>query len=210
MKGLIKKDLLMIKGNIKILLILLFVYIVMSINDQMDLCFILPFMSVMLMISTFSYDTYNKWDAYALTLPNGRKNSVKAKYLATLLLIILTTIIVTILMIIIDYAHTGMLDFSYISETILGTFFASIILQSFMYPSIYKFGVEKARIGIFIVVFGIAIIIGILSKYIDFEFLISKIAFLNNYVMILIPIIIAVIIYISYKVSETIYMKKEY
>ena len=97
MLGFIKKDLLMIKSNIKILVILLLIYVVMSFQGEMDLSFLLPFMSVMIMMSTFSYDYYNKWDAYAISLPNGRKNSVKAKYLATIILIIITTIIITIL-----------------------------------------------------------------------------------------------------------------
>ena len=77
MLGLIKKDLLMIKSNIKTLFIILVVYGVMAYQGQMDLSFILPFMSVMIMISTFSYDAYNKWDAYASCLPNGRQNSVR-------------------------------------------------------------------------------------------------------------------------------------
>ncbi|MDE5540007.1 MAG: ABC-2 transporter permease, partial [Bacilli bacterium] len=90
MLGLIKKDLFMIKSNLKILVILFVVYGLMAYQGEMSLSFVLPFMSVMIMISTFSYDTYNKWDAYSITLPNGRKNSVRAKYLATLLLIIIT------------------------------------------------------------------------------------------------------------------------
>lgn len=210
MKGLIKKDLLMIKSNIKILLILLLIYGVMAYKGQMDLSFILPFMSVMIMISTFSYDTYNKWDAYAITLPDGRKNSIRSKYIATLLLIVITTIVVAVLMTIIGYAHAKTINFNDIFATILGTFLATTILQSFMYPSIYKFGLEKARIGIFVVVFGIAIIGGILSKYINFASLFQKLSFLNNYMIILVPIIIVVMMYISYKVSEAIYKKKEY
>ena len=68
MLGLIKKDLFMMKSNIKTLLIILVVYGVMAYQEQMDLSFILPFMSVMIMISTFSYDAYNNWDAYVLSL----------------------------------------------------------------------------------------------------------------------------------------------
>ena len=81
MLGFIKKDLLMIKSNIKILAILLLIYIVMAFQGQLYLSFLLPFMGVMIMVSTFSYDTFNKWDAYAVTLPNGRKNSVRGKYI---------------------------------------------------------------------------------------------------------------------------------
>lgn len=210
MLGLIKKDLLMTKSNIKVLFIILVVYGVMAYQGQMDLSFILPFMSVMLMISTFSYDAYNKWDAYVCCLPNGRKNSVRAKYIATLLLIIVTTAIVTILMIAIAYDRIKSIDLESVFSTILGAVFATTILESFMYPSIYKFGVEKARIGIFIVVFGIAIVGGIIAKYIDFKPMLQKLNNLGNSWMIILPIVMIVILYLSYKISEGIYRKKEY
>lgn len=210
MIGLIKKDFLMLKGNFKTWLILLFVYIVMAFQESMSLAFLLPFMCVVTMLSTFSYDSYNKWDAYVCSLPDGRKNSVRAKYIATILLILVTVIITTILTIIIGYYRTKTINLESMGETIMGAIFATTLLQSIMYPAIYKFGVEKARIAIFKVVFGFALIGGVLSKYIDFESIIQGLAFLENYMMIIIPIIIVVMLYISYKISEAIYNRKEY
>lgn len=210
MLGLIKKDFLMLKGNFKTWLILLFVYIVMVFQESMSLAFLLPFMCVVTMLSTFSYDSYNKWDAYVCSLPDGRKNSVKAKYIATLLLILVTVIITTILTIIIGYYRTKTINLENMEETIIEAIFATTLLQSIMYPTIYKFGVEKARIVIFIVVFGFALIGGVLSKYIDFESIIQGLTFLENYTMIIIPMVIVAMIYISYKISEVIYKGKEY
>lgn len=210
MLGLIKKDLLMIRSNFKLLAILFFVYGVMAFQGEMDLSFLLPFMSVMIMISTFSYDNYNQWDAYAITLPDGRKNSVRAKYLATILLIIVTTMIITALAIIIAYARTKVINFENIFSTLLGAIFATTLLLSFMYPVIYKFGVEKARIGLFVVVFGIAIISGIIVKLFDFESLFQALDMLNNYWLIIIPIVTILMVYLSCKISEGIYRKKEY
>lgn len=210
MLGLIKKDLLIIRSNLKILIILFFVYGVMALRGEMDLSFVLSFMSVMIMMSTFSYDTYNKWDAYVCSLPNGRKNSVTAKYLATIILLAITTIVMTTLAVIISYTHTKVVDFGDILMTIFGSVFATILLQSFMYPAIYKFGVEKARIGIFIVVFGVAIIASIIAKFINFESLFQKLDALNNYWMIIFPIIMIIVLYASYKLSKKIYKNKEY
>lgn len=210
MLGLIKKDLLMIRSNFKLLAILFFVYGVMAFQGEMDLSFLLPFMSVMIMISTFSYDNYNQWDAYAITLPDGRKNSVRAKYLATILLIIVTTMIITALAIIIAYARTKVINFENIFSTLLGAIFATTLLLSFMYPAIYKFGVEKARIGLFVVVFGIAIISGIIVKLFDFESLFQALDMLDNYWLIIIPIVTILMVYLSCKISEGIYRKKEY
>lgn len=210
MLGLIKKDLFLIKSNLKILIILFIVYGFMSFQGEMDLSFVLPFISVVIMMSTFSYDTFNKWDAYVITLPDGRKNSVRAKYLATVILIFITTIIITILAVTISYVNTKTIDYENIFSTMLGAIFATTLLQSFMYPAIYKLGVEKARVGIFIVVFGIAIIAGIIAKFIDFKPLLQTLDNLGNYWIIILPIAMVVILYISYKISEGIYKKKEY
>ncbi len=209
MLGFIKKDLLMIKSNIKIFVILLIIYVFMTFQGQMDLSFLLPFMSVMIMISTFSYDTFNKWDAYAVTLPNGRKNSVMGKYIATIILIEITTIIITILSFTISYAKTKIIDFENIIGTILGSLFATILLQSFMYPAMYKFGPEKARIGIFVVVFGVAIIGGTVAKYVDLSPMIKMLDSIGTYWMIVFPVTMILMLYISYKASERIYFKKE-
>lgn len=210
MIGLIKKDLLMLKSNLKILVILLFVYGVMAFKEQMDLSFLLPFMSVMIMISTFSYDVYNKWDAYVCTLPNGRKNSVKAKYIATLLLIFITTIIITIIMMIISYMNIGVIDYESILSNVIGSVFATTLIQSFMYPSIYKFGVEKARIGVFIIVFLVVMLGAILSNFIEIESVLQSLVFLEKYMVIILIVIIILMLLISYKISERIYSKKEY
>lgn len=210
MKGLIKKDLLFLKRNIKTLAILFIMYVFLAFNGEMDLSFFLSIMSVMIMISTFSYDSYNRWDSYVIALPNGRKNSVKAKYIVTILLIIATTLITFIFTIIITYVRTKSVDYENILSTTLGSFFATTLLQSFMYPSIYKFGVEKARIGIFVGVFGIAILISIITQIIDFKPFLKSINVLNEYYIFILPIIIVIMLYISYKISEKIYLNKEY
>ena len=210
MLGFIKKDFLMLKSNFKLWLILLFIYTFMAYQEEMSLDFLLPFMCVVTMLSTFSYDTFNKWDAYAITLPRGRKNSIKAKYIATLLLILVTVAIVTILTLIIGYSQDITVDFEDTFSTILGAIFATTLLQSIMYPAIYKFGIEKARIAIFIAVFGLGIVGSFLSKYIPFESFLQQLDFIHHYWMIVLPIIIVIMVYVSYKISEAIYNKKEY
>ena len=209
MLGFIKKDLLMIKSNIKTLVILLLIYIILAFQGQMDLSFLIPFMSVMIMMSTFSYDLYNKWDAYVISLPNGRKNSVKAKYLSTIILIFATTIIITILSCMISYAKFHIIDFENITSTIFGSLFATVLLQSLIYPLMYKFGPEKTRIGIMAIVFCIAAIGGVLFSYIDLSPLIEMADLINVYWIIAIPISMILMLFISYKISEIIYFKKE-
>lgn len=210
MLGLIKKDLLMIKNNIKILLILFIFYIVMYIQGEVDLIAILPIMSVIIFISTFSYDEYNKWNSYACTLPNGRENVVKSKYLATLLVVLITIFVVAISFFVISYSTSRMIDYKDFFSNIFGVLFATIFLESIFYPAIYKFGVEKARIGVFVVVFGVSIVGGILNKFINFSSLINAISSLESYLLVILPILMVLMITISYKISEKINLKKEY
>lgn len=210
MLGFIKKDLFLIKGNIKFLIILFAIYGIMAYQGEMDLSFLLPFMSVVLMMTTFNYDSYNKWDAYAITMPNGRKNSVRSKYLATILILFIATLIVTILSFAVTYARKDTIDYEYVLSTMFGCFFATTVLEAFMYPTIYKFGIEKARIGILVIVFGILIVVGFITKHIDLSKMTKLFDILSNYWMIIVPIIIILILYISYKISERIYMNKEF
>ncbi len=208
MIGFIIKDLAMIKSNFKLLGLLIIVYLFLGLSGEMDISFILPFMSVMIMISTFSYDSYNKWDAYAVTLPNGRKNSVKAKYLATFIIIILMTVITTLSAFLITYIKTKTLNYPDIILNMLGTAIGILVVEALMYPFIYKFGLEKARIGIFIVVFGIVIFGGFILNYVDIPDI--SLNFLENYWPIILIVIISLMLYLSYRISLRINLKKEY
>ena len=210
MIGFIKKDLAMIKSNFKLLAVLIVVYTIMGLMDKMDISFILPFMCVMIMISSFSYDNYNKWDAYSISLPNGRKNSVKSKYITTILMTLVVSIITIILSFIISYVNTKTINYEQILVTMFGTIFATLLVLTIMYPIIYKFGVEKARIGIFLLVFGIVVIGSLLLNYLDLSNIFKSLAFLEDYLIIILIIVTIIMVYGSYKISEKIFSKKEF
>ncbi len=211
MLGFIKKDIAMIKSNFKILFILFIFYGVMAYNDGMDISFILPFICVMIMISTFSYDEYNHWDAYTIALPNGRENSVKAKYLATIIMILVTTLITILLTFLLTYIKKQPIDIEEILVTTLGGIFGTFLVLAVMYPIIYKLGIEKARIVIFVIVIGIAFIGGLIFNLnIDFSFIGKAFNFLEKYLVAIIIAIAVVMVYISYKISKKIYLNKEF
>ena len=210
MIGFIKKDLAMIKSNLKLLGILIVVYAIMGLMGKMDISFIIPFMCVMIMISTFSYDNYNKWDAYSISLPNGRTNSVKSKYITTILMTFIVSIITTFLAFIISYVNTTVINYEQILVTMFGTVFGTLLVLTVMYPIIYKFGIEKARIGIFLIVFGTVIIGSLLAYYIDITNLLKSLSFLKDYLIIILIIIALIMIYASYKISKKIFSKKEF
>lgn len=210
MIGFMKKDIAMVKSNIKILGILIILYVLMGFSGDVDMSFIVTFMSVMLMLSTFSYDNYNKWDAYSVSLPDGRRNGVRAKYVVTLLLILIVSLITITLSCIISYTSTKVINFEQILPSMVGTIFGCLLVMAFMYPIIYKFGVEKARIGIFIIVFGLAIISGFASQFLDLSNLAKALSFIEDYLVIILAIVSIIMVYISYRISLMIQMKKEF
>ena len=209
MVGLIKKDLLMIKSNLKMVLIMLVVFFIMSLQGEFDISFVPPFIVVMLFMSTFSYDEFNKWDAYAVTLPNGRKNVVKSKDIASLILTIVTIILTIILNSLVGLINNN-LEFDKFISTIMGCVFGVILIQSIMYPFIFKYGMEKGRIGLFVISFAIVGIIGLLSSVLKINIPTNVVTFFDNYWFVIIPLISIVLLLISYKISEKIYLKKEF
>lgn len=203
MKGLIIKDILMIKNNIKLLSIAFLVWLILSSTQNNDMTFVLPFLAIMIFISTFSYDDYNNWNAYAITLPNGRKNVVKSKYIASIIL----TVVIALICGAISYMFykTKMLD---LIQQLSGSLVGVIIVISLLYPIIFKYGSEKGRIITMLLVIGTICISGLISKIINIPE--KYINIFNNYETVFLAIISIMCLIISYIISKKIYLKKEY
>lgn len=209
MIGFIKKDLSLIKNNSKTLIVILFAYICMSFNKSFDMAFILPFFAVMIFISTFSYDDYNNWNAYAVTLPNGRKNVVRGKYIASIILVIISSLLCLLITLIASKMSGGM-NIDETLSSLAGCVIGIIVIISFMFPLIFKFGSEKGRIYLFILVFGIALVGTLISKAIDLNSLINNLDKLGNLLFVIIPLICIIVLIISYFISSKIYLNKEF
>jgi len=209
MYGLIKKDLLMIKQNLKILTLVFIIFLSMTMINESDMTFIMPFMAVMITISTFNYDNFNKWDAYAITLPNGRKNVVRAKYIAALIVVILCFIISMISLFIMNKCGLNIDYHSSIAE-LTGCLFAVFLIISIMFPIIFKLGVEKGRIALFLLSFGTVGVAFFLSGTISINIPSNLIVFFTDYYKILVPAVSCILLYASYKISKRFYSQKEF
>lgn len=211
MKGLVLKDLYLIKGNIRTLAIALVGFIVMAFNDMATISFIIPFFAVMMCISTFSYDEFNKWNTYAITLPGGKKTIVRSKYISTILLIIISSVISVLASIIIGNIK-GDTNYEEIISTLVGGLFGITLVVSLMYPFIYKFGNEKGRLFLFIIVFLITALGGALLSVIDINEINPPaiITFIDKFGFYIMPVLTLVILYISYIVSLKIFRNKDF
>ena len=212
MLGLIKKDLLMMKQNFKLYAFILIIYLILAFAGQMDISFIFPFFSVVMIFNTFAYDAQNNWDAYAISLPNGRKNVVNSKYLSTLILMLVLCVIVTIFSMIISYVNTGSVAFLETFYIMFYSALATMIVIAVMFPVIFKFGVEKGRVIIFSLIFLASFIITIALNVATNIFTSSNVFtdFISKYYAILIPLVCIGIFIISYFISLKLYSKREF
>ena len=210
MLGLIKKDFLLIKANLKSMIIIFVIYIMLAFQGTFDVTFIIPLIGIMLFISTFSYDDFNNWNSYAVTLPNGRKNVVRAKYIASIILTIILAAVALTIGIEISYTKTNSINLDEIISSLMGTMLSSIIIISLLYPIVFKFGATNGRIILFAVVFGIAGIGALIAQFVDTTPIINMINRLDSYSLIAIPIISAILLGISYLISNKIYQSKEF
>lgn len=210
MLGLIKKDFLLIKANLKSMIIIFVIYIILAFQGTLDATFIIPLIGIILFLSTFSYDDFNNWNSYAVTLPNGRKNVVRAKYIASTILMIILAVVAFSIGIGISYIKTNSINLDEIISSLMGTMLSSVIINSLLYPIVFKFGATNGRIILFAVVFGIAGIGTLIAQFIDMTPIINIINKLDNYLLIVIPIIYIILLGISYLISSKIYQNKEF
>lgn len=210
MIGLIKKDFLLIKANLKQMIIIFVICLLLTFQGTFDVTFVVPLIGIMLFITTFSYDDFNNWNSYAITLPKGRKNIVRAKYISSIILTIILSILSLTLAVAISYTKTNSINIEKILSSLMGTLLSSVIIISLLYPIIFKFGATNGRIILFIVVFSIAGIGAIITQFVDLTFILNMINKLDNYVLIAIPIISIIMLSISYLISNKIYKNKEF
>ena len=210
MLGLIKKDFLLIKANSKSIIIIFIVYLMLAFQGTFDATFIVPLIGIMLFISTFSYDDFNNWNSYAVTLPDGRENVVRAKYIASIILTIILGIVSLAIGVGISYIRTNSISLDEMIASLMGTMLSSVIIISLLYPIVFKFGATNGRIILFALVFGIAGIGALIAQFVDMTSIINIINGLDKYSVIAIPIISAILLGISYLISNKIYQSKEF
>ena len=216
MKGLIIKDLCVLKNQMKTLLLVLAFFIIFAIlnEDASFILFLVPFYMIMILITTFNYDEFNKWDSYCNSLPLSRKEIVKSKYI----LFNVTSLIVLIVGILASFIIPNFIEnttFESLFASIIGIAFGICLVISLLIPFYYKFGANKGRIMLFLCIVILALVIGVISSLDIFNNrelmnLLNQFNDLSLGVITLFLIILTVIIMtISYCISVRVYKNKE-
>ncbi|HCU3057521.1 TPA: ABC-2 transporter permease, partial [Clostridioides difficile] len=211
MKGLILKDLLNLKGNIKFILLFIIMFGFMSslgdgnVNNFIGVIIVL---CTTMIVSTFSYDDLNKWDSYVLTMPINRNDIVLSKYLTMLIFSFIGVLVSLIVSVTIGYFKNTLI----LNETLLINALIlsiSVCFGSLILPLIYKFGTERVRL-LMILCFLVPTLALLVFKSIleNISSPISIEIILNTLVYSL-PFVAILLFVISYFISSKIYSKKE-
>ncbi len=154
MKGLLIKDVLNLRPQFRIYIIILLIWFAIALF-RADCTFfsgVMVMFVVMLPINTIAYDEKAGWDKFALTMPLSRDDIVLAKYLFMICTITAIAVITFIgnLIITRDVAESA--------GVMLYAMPVGLILDAVIIPLLLKFGVEKGRV-VFIAAMLIAFVI---------------------------------------------------
>ena len=210
MRGLLRKDILMMKDGIGIYLIFIILYSLFSFfSGAPDIAAtIVILVMIMLPFNTLSYDELYQWDRYVLTLPVSRRQIIRSKYVFALLVSGAALLF---------YAAMDLLlggDVREIMRGCLPTIIGGLVTIALAFPCILKWG-QKGRLLIVLfcgVAGGIIGVLGIVTKYGGgLEIAVSEGVMVTESVVLLGALLISLLaLLISYKISCKIYEKKQF
>ncbi|MCI9275207.1 MAG: ABC-2 transporter permease [Clostridia bacterium] len=219
-EGLIIKDLLQLKTYRKTLISFIVIFSITPILQYTSgggegIFNMLPIMITlgfgMFSIASFNYDEAAKADRYIKSLPISSKEIVLSKYILTICATILGGILGILLAFIISSIFAKEYDIEIIVQA-LGGILGMSIVEAIQIPCIYKFGAEKARMQIFLVMV-ILFVIGALLVG-GLIYWVQRLDIETMKIEALMPLIFAgftALVYkVSYNISYKIYEKKEF
>ena len=147
MKGLIIKDILNLKKNLRttLLMIIVFTFMAYGSGDPSYIIGMTVLIFTTMSITSMAYDELAKWDSYALSMPISRRNIVLSKYVLSIILSVLSVVISTIISYVLILLKSDMNGFELLLTSYI-VFGISILFICVILPLIYKFGVEKSRL----------------------------------------------------------------
>ena len=202
MRGLLIKDIINMKAQTKVLILLIVFqfFVAISIENTSMLGGIIAIMAAMLPITAMAYDEKAKWDRYALTMPITRRDLVLSKYILGIGFSVIAFIFNILLNVILGYYPTK--EIFILSAAFLG---AGLLFLTLVMPVMFKYGVEKGRIVMMIMIFSPTAVAVLLQKV---NLAPPSQAFLDQLVYV-IPAVLVVLLGLSILLSVRIYQKKE-
>lgn len=213
MKGLMLKDLYVLrkKGVLLLGLIGLYSLVSLSTGDSYMVSFLSVMMAITLPMTSIAYDERGHFDAYACALPVSRRAVVQARYLMALLFA-LGGVAFSLLMGLVISLLRGSSSPMEIGVSAGVSLIVALFYLSVLLPLLIGLGTEKARI-VMIAVFLIPVVLVLmLSKMVrlDSVFSLLEVEWVLPLLCTALPLAAALLFLLSFFISLKIYQKKEF
>ena len=208
MRGLIIKDLMVMKKTLLIYAVISVIYGWMDIRQETPgmMFAMLLIISAMVPVSSISYDERCNWDKLANITPLSRGEIVMSKYLLALVLTAFSSAFVFVVYLVAgNMSVTENLALTYVMALM------SMVYQALLLPVIIKFGSERGRTVMMFILFApVVVVMGVMKM--DLPFVHTVGVFLDNnqnLIPFVMTVAVAVIYVASVMLSINIYKKKD-
>ena len=216
MRGLLEKDLRLLKGQKNFFLIILLITVFLSLNSEDNFAVTyLTFIAGFLTISSFGYDDNGNCMPFLLTLPVSRTLYVKSKYVLGFLLTFIGWAAGMVISMVTALLHKAPPTVEAVLFQLAWVFLWMIML-SFVLPMLFKFGAEKGRmatLAMMLVFMAIVFVFTKLAETLGMDVDACLDALIGQRIAVLIAgmaVAALIILLISYSISVKIIQKKEY
>jgi len=154
MKGLLLKDLSIMKtqGRTAVLIMAIALFMLIAGNNTAFAVVYANILFVTFGITTISYDNYDNGYAFLFTLPISRKLYVMEKYVFSMLSIATGTVLSLILMVGVSFIKEDYILATSEIAFVIGYGISAILISAIMLPVNLKFGPEKGRIAMVVLI----------------------------------------------------------
>lgn len=212
MKALILKEFFSIQQHLKMVLFITLIFMVASFIFG-DANLLLTFATVLCSVqitTSFTNDEMSKWNQFAGTLPIKKADIVKSKYVFSILLTSFFMVLVLPVMFLTNYfVSDEPMQTSIIFSILCIAISAIMIMHSILFPVYIKFGTQKGRIFLLLVVFIPVISANLLMDSLNellSQFSMETLQFASY----LSPFVSLIIFAISYFIAVNLYENKEF
>ena len=208
MKGLLLKEFAMIGGQMRSWMVawgIMCIYSIFMKSNSIMYMYI-TLCGIMSTMSLFSLDQVSRWDSFVLCLPLKRRDVVKVRYLFGILFALFIGVIGFFLLCICSILRREYLPLGASLLRLYLVFAGTIAMQSVMLPVLYKFEAEKARY-ICMAIYVLPVLGAVkLAKWMEGR---GTLAGIKHKVLLISPVLLVVLVMISFAVSVRIYKGKD-
>lgn len=209
MKGLLLKELFMLRKSWLTITILTVTFAVVGIfSGETGMLLIVPLFMSVWSVSFMNMDEVSKWQQYSLALPYGRRKIVLSKYLMILILNALSIVFIIIAYLISIALGKNVFSADLLLTLIFLSLIMGIVYPSLLLPLVYKLNTEKGRMVLMIIN---GIVGGVSVALLQTSSILSDNIFkgIAGFLPLIILAVVAVLYLLSWQLSVKIYEKRD-